>query len=80
MPRLATALLLLPKAVIEWVCSFIKNELYFRCAEGFKGQRCEEKEVYPTFQEVFPGTATHAGETDMFSQYQVCPKACVTKE
>ncbi|XP_071550775.1 uncharacterized protein [Panulirus ornatus] len=37
----------------------IVGELVCQCAEGFKGQRCQEKEVYPTFSAA--GGPVHAG-------------------
>lgn len=37
----------------------IVGELVCQCAEGFKGQRCQEKEVYPTFSRNCQGPLRH---------------------
>ncbi|XP_068231593.1 uncharacterized protein [Palaemon carinicauda] len=37
----------------------IVGELVCQCAEGFKGQRCQEKEVYPTFRRDCHGPLRH---------------------
>nr|XP_053629368.1 uncharacterized protein LOC128686458 [Cherax quadricarinatus] len=48
----------------------IVGELVCQCAEGFKGQRCQEKEVYPTFNRNCQGPLKNIRH----SQGRRCPR------